>query len=72
MRNSYNVSWRLSHCAAHAFLVIMPMMNIRKVGVGVFDRFVDVRVGVGFVAVPVCVRMLVMRIVAMRMFVFQK
>ena len=50
----------------------MPMMNIRKVGVGVFDRFVNVRVGVGFAAVPVAVRMLVMRIVAMRMFMFQK
>jgi hypothetical protein len=35
-----------------ARLVVMPMMNIRKMRMGVLDRFVNVGVGVRFVAVP--------------------
>src|SRR5579863_5165903 len=50
----------------------MPMMNIRKMCVAVFDRFVNVGVGVRFVTVPVGVCVLMMRIVEMRMFVFQR
>lgn len=52
--------------------MVMPMMNIGKMSVGVFDRFVYVGKGMRLVPVPVgSVRMLVMGIVEMRMFVFQ-
>ena len=53
-----------------ARLVVMPMVNIGKMRVGVLDRLVNVGVGMRFVAVPVGVHMLMMRIVEMRMFVF--
>jgi hypothetical protein len=52
--------------------MLMPVMYIRIMGVGVLDRLVHVEVGMRFLSSPVGVMpVLVVRIVDMRVFVFQ-
>lgn len=52
--------------------MLMPVMHIRIMGVGVFGRLMHVAVGMRFLPTPAGVMpVLVVRIVDMRVFVFQ-